>query len=511
MKRLCFLILLISECLFKAQSVDEKYIDSLMEVSKQDFAETNFLKSLKLANKVLDLSKQNNYSKGITISNIHIANLLSIIGEYNNAIYFIKEAEKEPFFQEDKNQQSEIHRIRGRIYFELKLYKESISQYRENLNLSYQIKDSLKRDLSLFLSHHRLVNVFGFVGQRDSAWSHLKSLNSILIKFKKEEAPYSYGIYYYDISQQYIYENDYKNAKIYLDKAMELYNEYIKSPRLSTPINKYGDMELAKLSYPSLYLFLNRYGYIEEKNKNINKAGSYYEQALNSIMKDGNMAAMKRQYKLLADHYTYSQYDNELAGKYRYKYQKISDSLEVVNKKIEELVLDDILEFKNEEKKSNQRKYLYGTLILLLLLSTIIIFFYQRHKKNSRLLEEKDFILSEKEVLHEQLEKKVEENKFNDLVVLAKGNNPEFLILFKELYPQFIYRLKELDPKVRSSELSFCAMAYLNFSSKDIAEYTFVTVRAIQIRKNRLRKKYNIPSDEDFNSWMRRLDDDKGD
>jgi len=31
-------------------------------------------------------------------------------------------------------------------------------------------------------------------------------------------------------------------------------------------------------------------------------------------------------------------------------------------------------------------------------------------------------------------------------------------------------------------------MAYLNFSTKDIAEYTFVTIRAVEKRKSRLRK-----------------------
>ncbi|WP_313153544.1 hypothetical protein [Sphingobacterium multivorum] len=48
-------------------------------------------------------------------------------------------------------------------------------------------------------------------------------------------------------------------------------------------------------------------------------------------------------------------------------------------------------------------------------------------------------------------------------------------------------------------------MAFLNFSTKNIAEYTFVTIRAVQIRKNRLRKKFDIPSDADFNNWMREL------
>ncbi|MNE39864.1 hypothetical protein D3C81_1268960 [compost metagenome] len=46
-------------------------------------------------------------------------------------------------------------------------------------------------------------------------------------------------------------------------------------------------------------------------------------------------------------------------------------------------------------------------------------------------------------------------------------------------------------------------MTFLNFSTKNIAQYTFVTVRAVQVRKNRLRKKLNIASDIDFNNWMR--------
>jgi hypothetical protein len=81
------------------------------------------------------------------------------------------------------------------------------------------------------------------------------------------------------------------------------------------------------------------------------------------------------------------------------------------------------------------------------------------------------------------------------------------LTLFTELYPQFIQALKSLDPNLRSTELEFCAMAFLNFSTKNISEYTFVTIRAVQIRKNRLRKKFDIPSDMDFNSWMRELVD----
>ena len=89
---------------------------------------------------------------------------------------------------------------------------------------------------------------------------------------------------------------------------------------------------------------------------------------------------------------------------------------------------------------------------------------------------------------------------------MAKSNSSEFLPLFGKGYPEFIETLKRLDPTSRSSELYFCALAYLNFSTKDIANYTFVTTRAVQMRKNRLRKKYNIPSEMDFNEWFRNLE-----
>jgi len=97
----------------------------------------------------------------------------------------------------------------------------------------------------------------------------------------------------------------------------------------------------------------------------------------------------------------------------------------------------------------------------------------------------------------------MERNNFNDLIALAKNNNAEFLALFSELYPEFAVSLRAINPKIRSSELEFCAMTFLNFSTKNIAQYTFVTVRAVQVRKNRLRKKLNIASDIDFNNWMR--------
>lgn len=130
--------------------------------------------------------------------------------------------------------------------------------------------------------------------------------------------------------------------------------------------------------------------------------------------------------------------------------------------------------------------------------------FWKNRKEKIKLLQIAD-ALNEKESLVENLLQQGNSNNFNELILLGKRNDPQFIILFKELYPDFISKLKAIDESIKTSELIFCAMIYLNFSTKDISEYSHVTVRAVQIRKNRLRKKYNIASDVDLAKWMRNL------
>ncbi|WP_052258589.1 sigma-70 family RNA polymerase sigma factor [Sphingobacterium sp. T2] len=85
---------------------------------------------------------------------------------------------------------------------------------------------------------------------------------------------------------------------------------------------------------------------------------------------------------------------------------------------------------------------------------------------------------------------------------MAKNNNPEFLFVFGSIYPEVMSVFRELAPNMRNSEIYFLALCYLNFTPKEIAKCTNVTVRAVQVRKNRYRKKFNIPSDTDFNLWI---------
>ena len=92
---------------------------------------------------------------------------------------------------------------------------------------------------------------------------------------------------------------------------------------------------------------------------------------------------------------------------------------------------------------------------------------------------------------------------FDEVVELARNNDPTFLPRFMEVYPEFTNNLLKEHPNLLPSELRLCAMVFLNFSSKEIAQYTFVTHRAVQTSKNRLRKKLGIPGDTDLYRYIK--------
>ena len=193
----------------------------------------------------------------------------------------------------------------------------------------------------------------------------------------------------------------------------------------------------------------------------------------------------------------------EEAKKHLREYNIISDSLQRHNKMVSDLILSEIVKDK-DEASSNKTKNFISIVVTLISLTILLgVFFIIRNRMHKRRLMKKNQQLHSTTEKIELLKEEIESNIYEDIIELAKNNSPEFLPLFEKGYPEFVSAMRDLNPAIRSAELYFCALAYLNFSTKDIANYTFVTVRAVQIRRNRLRKKYNIPSEADFNEWFR--------
>lgn len=102
----------------------------------------------------------------------------------------------------------------------------------------------------------------------------------------------------------------------------------------------------------------------------------------------------------------------------------------------------------------------------------------------------------------ENLKNRINDNRREDIMEMAKKNDPEFLAYFKELYPGYIDKLLTINSGLENSELVFCAMLKLHFTSKEIASYTLIQHRTVQQKKYRIRKKLNIPTETDIYQFL---------
>lgn len=98
----------------------------------------------------------------------------------------------------------------------------------------------------------------------------------------------------------------------------------------------------------------------------------------------------------------------------------------------------------------------------------------------------------------EDLKTRMNDTKQEEIMELARKNDPEFLDRFKEVYPGYVEKLLTINPGLENSELVFCAMLKLHFTSKEIASYILVQHRTVQQKKYRIRKKLNIPTETDI-------------
>ncbi len=161
--------------------------------------------------------------------------------------------------------------------------------------------------------------------------------------------------------------------------------------------------------------------------------------------------------------------------------------------------LNDTVDKQNEIETTNIKKETKGLFFILsvstavcLLFIFLFLHYYRKHKSKN---------LDKIDIPHHSV---VQEDIFKEVIQLAKENNPEFLTRFNEYCPRFSEELLKVSA-LKMSEIRFCAYIYLNFSTKEIAEYTFISVRTVQTKKYNLRKKLNIPGDMDIYVWFSML------
>ena len=92
-----------------------------------------------------------------------------------------------------------------------------------------------------------------------------------------------------------------------------------------------------------------------------------------------------------------------------------------------------------------------------------------------------------------------------ELTNLAHTRDPAFMEQFHESEPGFIKELLRLSPQLLTPELELCAYMRLNFDTKEIARTCKLSVRAVESRKYRIRKKLGLDVDTNMQTWILNL------
>jgi len=251
----------------------------------------------------------------------------------------------------------------------------------------------------------------------------------------------------------------------------------------SITMNETGKMK--NLSFPNFAIL----GDIYKRKSQYEKALQYYYQAEN-IKDNNNYRNISVLYKNMIEIYK-KMNDTANINQYSAKLEKLNLAIAVNKYNSLSKVID------NMENK-DQKKSIYFIMITTLFSITgfvmlVIIF---RKKKT---------IIQQEKISQQYLEKELHnQNKpsYSALIEMVKNNNIAFFPAFQETFPDFAPKLLEINPKMVLSEIEFCALLKLNFSTKDIARYRFIEQRTVQNKKYHIRKKLNIPDNMDIYYWL---------
>jgi hypothetical protein len=465
-----------------------KEIDSLLDISTRAYENYESRKSIDLAKKALEKSTENNLDTGIAEANYNIARALSDLGKQEESFQFIEKAEKTNFAKTNPVYLAKLKEVSAMNYMTLGLYPQGITEFHKTLLLAQNHTENEFAQILTARVFGNLFVIYRDLENPDSAYYYLNKETNLLTALDESEVYTNLSLSYLDYGSKYIEDKiDYDSAEYYFQKSLALLEKY-NDPYKQDVFCALGDLNYEKENYKkALDYYLKTQKLIENLH--------YSDPSFNYIFK-----RISEIYQL--------QGKSGLEEKYLRKFVTLEDSIsdsqiETVGKVTNGLLRKHELRMKQSMKKT----YSYiGIAAALFLIGFFSFFFYYRKNQRKKFdeLESNERELAEKENENQILKSKLNES-FDEIIQLAKENNPGFLSRFSEIYPDFVNKIHQINPGIQSSELSFCALLFLNFSTKDIAEYTFVTPKAVQNRKNRIRKKLHISSEDDIYVWMQKL------
>ncbi|MGG5207421.1 tetratricopeptide repeat protein [Chryseobacterium sp. MIQD13] len=469
---LFFPCILLAQQKITPASIDKriKHTEAFITASDTD----NFIKE-NLS--ILEEANSINYFHGKAVASVNLAYAFNRMNRYKKSIYYLKLLE----IQNENTDEDEADQINRNIlysnnYFGIKMYDEALKKLKENLRLSNNIKTDSTRTYIRTLSLIDMATNYNEKKNYDSATFYgKKAIHELrLQKTLNLCLKVNLKIALLNLAGVKFRQSKVDSTEFYLKSARSLSmdlgnNEFVTYKLL-------GQINSSKKQYDSAIINYKKGIELATKVKNPQKLLELYSLISEAYDKTGQIVNVKESLS---------------------KYTALTDSLrELETSNLKETV--DLLVDEKQKPLKEKNSFLFYIVFSGVICSVgTALFANHRINKKNRILDVKN---EENKLLSQKLN-----IAFDQVIQLAKNNDPEFLTRFQEVYPDFFPRLLQIQPQLQNSELKFCALLFLNFSSKDIAAYTFVQPQSIQTRKNRLRKRLNISSEEDLYLWMKNI------
>lgn len=475
-------------CSHSMLSQKKEEVDSVL---KKALTIGNLEKSLSKTEMALKIATSIKYREGILRAKFSKAILYYMHSNTNECLRIIERIEPEILSSNDNVFIAHLLYVKGLVYMRLNLINNAIDTQNRALLFSDKISNDNER-------HHRKSKVYLALAALNDA-SPINNDHAVILGYLKKAYKESILIENnFDneslvttssaLGSYYSHKKDFSSAKVYFKKAISLSNK-IKCERCQT------------YSY-------NRIGKMYYIMKDYNNAAKNYERSVELGRSMGDLVMLQQSYKDLSMIYEkLNESDKQIESLQMLK--DITDSIDNSNNLVLEKAVQGITnEIQVEHKENTSQLKIYiiigGTLcIWLLCFAFIYLKKYRSEQANNVRLEkslnEKAFYIQSMNSSKSIIEK---EEELKSVIRMAMTNDILFFQAFNELFPDFKQKLLEVDPFFRANDLKFCFYLKLNFDTKEIARYAGGSVRSVESKKYRLRKKFNISSQEDINAWI---------
>lgn len=431
---------------------------------------------LRITTEVYYKSKEADYKEGQLKALDYRSNVYYNTGKISQAMFDLEEgihiAEKLDDYYEL------AYMIFGKAfcYTKLGLFEEASESIRKGFNYASKIKDKNKY-------HYVRLSLYNAM-----LWNANVSKNNNRDSMLK----YSYSAYKEAGLLNYKFPNHYgwmvQSTSNYAINMILLGKNDSYAEKLILEAEKISDKVKDSRSVASLFFAK---GLLSKKKKNYPQSVENFQETVRLVKKGKMIYELPSVYHELSNSYEGAG-DFKNASLYLNKSKILSDSLAVVEKKITEHYFS--------ERAGKKSSFSYYTIVVPLIIGSVFFLYVMKSKtsKTSRQISETGEQISEQKSPSED---------YTKLTQMVKESDPAFYLHFKNVFPEFIRALLSVDPQLKTNDLEYCALIRLNFDTKQIAVFKNTSVKAVENKKYRLKKKLQIPTEENLYSWMANRND----